>query len=168
MFLCGRLWPFDQFFVPAALALPHWIHGGWISGVLVDRSFRRNYFSAAAWASASAGGALFDVDIEQLALIVHFISPVLPRRRLSLNRICDDDKPEQRSCKRLKPAAPATRASQCSGSGRRRCLIRSRPGTLHTGPAPIRNTTRTTTIQPALLRSNALSTGAFLATRPKT
>jgi hypothetical protein len=71
MFLGGRLWPFDQFFVPAAFALPQGIHGVWISGVLVHRSFRRDYFSAAAWASASAGGALFDIDIQQLALIVH-------------------------------------------------------------------------------------------------
>jgi hypothetical protein len=101
-------------------------------------------------------------------LIVHFTSPVLPRRRLSISRICDDDKPEQKSCKRLKPAAPATRASQCSDSGQRRCLIRSRRGTLHTGPAPIRNTERTTTIRLSPSRSNAVSTGALLATRSKT
>jgi hypothetical protein len=96
------------------------------------------------------------------------MSPVLPRRRWSISRICDDDKPEQRSCKRLKPAAPATPAPQCSGSGRRCCLIRSRPGTLHTGRSPMQSTTRTTTIRPSPLRSNALSTGAFLATRSKT
>src|SRR5882724_5832862 len=64
---------------------------------------------------------------------------------IHVSRICDDGKPEQRSCKTLPPAAPATPAPQCSGSGQRGCFVRSTRGTLRTGPAPSQHRERPTT-----------------------
>jgi hypothetical protein len=70
MFFCGRLSPLDQFFITAAFALPRRIHGARIGGVLIYRSFRGNYFTAAAGTSAASGGALIDINTEQKAFIV--------------------------------------------------------------------------------------------------
>jgi hypothetical protein len=86
MFLCGLLFPLDQFFIPAPFAHPRRIHRGGISGVLIDRALRGNNLPATDRTRASAGGALLDVDIQQLALVVHLV--------YFFSWICDDEKPE--------------------------------------------------------------------------
>ncbi|SRR6266404_5985233 len=73
MFLRGLRRSLDQFLIATAFALPERIHGSRISGVLINRSFRRDDLPATNRARPSACGSLLDVDIRQLALVVHFI-----------------------------------------------------------------------------------------------
>ena len=73
MFLRRLGYPFYQFLVPATLALPQRIDGVRLSGVLINRTIRRNDFAATDRARAAAGGALLDVNILQLALVVQLV-----------------------------------------------------------------------------------------------
>jgi len=73
VFLSRRQWPLYQFFIPAPFALPRRVYGRGITRVLIRRLLRRDDLSAATRTRASPGGALLDVDVQQLALVVHFV-----------------------------------------------------------------------------------------------
>ncbi len=70
MFLRGLRRSLNQFLIAAAFALPQRIHGRWICRILINRSFRRNYLAPTDRTGTSASGALLNVDIRQLALVV--------------------------------------------------------------------------------------------------
>lgn len=70
MFLRRLRRPLNQFLITAAFALPKRVHRRWISGVLINRSIGRDDLSPTDRTRTSAGGALLNVDIRQLALVV--------------------------------------------------------------------------------------------------
>ena len=74
MFLHGLGRPLNQFLITAAFALPKRVHSRWISGVLINRSIGRDDLSPTDRTRTSAGGALLNIDIRQLALVVQLFS----------------------------------------------------------------------------------------------
>src|SRR5437660_10277767 len=83
--LLGRLLrrSLNQFLVAASLALPKWKHRVRIGGALVNGALRWDNLSAASRTCASTRGSLFDVDIQQLALVFHDDARPLPQAVLT-------------------------------------------------------------------------------------
>src|SRR5947209_2164171 len=108
--LLGRLLrrSLNQFLIAASLALPKRKHRVRIAGVLVNGAVRRNDLSATTRTCPTARSSLFDVDIQQLALVFHDDARPLPQAVLTnscpvaaptsrgsdIIRTCDDETPK--------------------------------------------------------------------------
>ena len=91
--------PLNQFLITAAFALPKRVHGRWISGVLINRSIGRDDLSPTDRTRASAGGALLNIDVGQLALVVQFLFSglVLLLARAAMTKSQNKDRTKDRN-----------------------------------------------------------------------